>query len=93
MASRADLLNRYNDFAARFGVEMARRVVAWRGYCASADVRRVQPGVYASLIRSFDDVEAGRDKLPGYAFRFDPQRQTVPTNCSFDRDAITPKMF
>ncbi|BAL73740.1 hypothetical protein [Bradyrhizobium cosmicum] len=93
MTTRAELFWRYSEFAERYGVEMARRVVAWRGYCASADVRRVQPGVYASLIRSFDDVEAGRDKLPGYAFRFDTQRQTVPTNCSFDRDAITPKMF
>lgn len=92
MTTRADLFSRHNDFAARFGVEMARRVVAWRGYCASADVRRVQPGVYANLIRSFDDVESGRDRLPGYTPRFD-NHTTAPTSCAFDREAITPKMF
>lgn len=88
MTTRADLFNRYDDFAAKFGIEAARHVVAWRGYCASADVRRVLPGVYKSLIQSFYDVEAGRDRLPSYRPRYDqPTRRSSRT---FDRRSIAP---
>lgn len=88
MTTRGDLFNRYDDFAAKFGIEAARHVVAWRGYCASADVRRVQPGVYAGLVRVFDDVEAGRVRLPAYRPRCD--QPTRRSSRIFDRRSIAP---
>ena len=85
MATRADLFNRYREFAERHGVELARRVISWRGFCASADVRRVQPGVYASLIRSFDDVESGKERLPSYTPRAEPRHVSYAPSRAFDR--------
>lgn len=88
MTTRADLFNRYREFAAKYGADAAGHVVAWRGYCASADVRRVQPGVYASLVRSFDDVESGNEQLPRYMPRFDQPRPR--SSRVFDRRSIAP---
>ncbi|MCA1549347.1 hypothetical protein I6F36_21180 [Bradyrhizobium sp. BRP19] len=88
MTTRADLFNRYNEFAAKFGVDAARHVVAWRGYCASADVRRVVPGVYNSLVQSFDDIESGKERLPRYRPSFDQPRPRASR--LFDRRSLFP---
>ncbi|MBR0982342.1 hypothetical protein [Bradyrhizobium liaoningense] len=87
--TRAELQSIHNDFAERYGRDLARRVVRWRGYSGSASLDSVTAGNFESLACAFADVAAGRDRLPGYTPADDRQQHRRPSR-TFDRKSVAP---
>jgi hypothetical protein len=56
----------FDAFATRYGIEAARRVVFWRGYCNSNRIEDVAPSDYATLVQAFRYVASGALRLPSY---------------------------